>query len=108
MALLVVVDVLSRSQSPTGDESFGGGATPEPSVAGRRGAGARMVVANTHLVFNPKRGDVKTAQLMLLTGRVERQAEIVWEHGKRESRLKSTCRPLQLVEHSKYGILSSE
>lgn len=34
------------------------------------------MIANTHLVFNPKRGDVKTAQLMMLTGRVERQAEV--------------------------------
>lgn len=33
---------------------------------------ARLVVANTHLLFNPKRGDVKMAQLMLLTQSVER------------------------------------
>lgn len=33
---------------------------------------ARLVIANTHLLFNPKRGDIKTAQLMMLTGRVER------------------------------------
>eukprot|EP00903_Cladosiphon_okamuranus_P015669 g14470.t1 len=75
VALLVVVDVLSRSQSPTGEGSFDGGATSQPSAAGRRDAGARLVIANTHLVFNPKRGDVKTAQLMLLTSRVERLAK---------------------------------
>eukprot|EP00752_Nemacystus_decipiens_P007761 g6935.t1 len=72
VALLVVVDVLSRSQSPPGEESVGEGARVEPSAAGGRGAAARLVIANTHLVFNPKRGDVKTAQLMMLTDRVER------------------------------------
>ncbi|CAM9621343.1 unnamed protein product, partial [Ectocarpus sp. 8 AP-2014] len=39
----------------------------------------RVVVANTHLVFNPKRGDIKTAQLMMLTGQVERWAK--WGRG---------------------------
>lgn len=77
MALLVVVDVLSPSQSPTESESFGDSATPEPSAAGGRSAAARLVIANTHLVFNPKRGDIKTAQLMVLTNRVERQADVV-------------------------------
>lgn len=34
-------------------------------------AAARLVIANTHLLFNPKRGDIKMAQLMMLTERVE-------------------------------------
>ena len=34
-------------------------------------ASARLVIANTHLLFNPKRGDIKMAQLMMLTERVE-------------------------------------
>lgn len=77
---MVVVDILSQSQSPTGGQPFGDGAPLEGAAAGGRGAGARLVIANTHLVFNPKRGDVKTAQLMMLTGRVERQAGVTWEH----------------------------
>lgn len=32
----------------------------------------RLVIANTHLLFNPKRGDIKAAQLMVLTESVER------------------------------------
>lgn len=47
--------------------------SPELCPAKRRPA-ARLVVANTHLLFNPKRGDIKAAQLMVLTGRVERCA----------------------------------
>lgn len=78
MALLVVVDVLSQSESSTGKDPLGDAsqiaAEPEPSAAGGRDAAARIVIANTHLVFNPKRGDIKLAQLMLLTGKVERQA----------------------------------
>lgn len=35
-------------------------------------AAARLVIANTHLLFNPKRGDIKMAQLMMLTDRVQR------------------------------------
>ncbi|CAM9565089.1 unnamed protein product, partial [Ectocarpus sp. 12 AP-2014] len=66
VALLVIVDVLlpdhdtPRSAARTGAHG-----------AAASGAG-RLVVANTHLVFNPKRGDIKTAQLMMLTGQVER------------------------------------
>ncbi len=96
VALLVVVDVLLGSPSaPTNGApanttrvatphgagaapAAGAGAefTPAP-VSGSSsrkdaGAAARLVIANTHLVFNPKRGDVKTAQLMLLTDKVER------------------------------------
>ncbi|CAN0400311.1 unnamed protein product, partial [Laminaria digitata] len=39
-------------------------------------AAARLVIANTHLLFNPKRGDIKMAQLMMLTGRVQRSTSI--------------------------------
>lgn len=43
-----------------------------PSLAPRPAEAARLVIANTHLLFNPKRGDIKTAQLMVLTASVER------------------------------------
>lgn len=100
MALLVVVDVLLGSPSaptnreprdtarvatppngagaaPAAGAGAGGAFTPAPvsgssSRKDAAGAAARLVIANTHLVFNPKRGDVKTAQLMLLTDKVER------------------------------------
>lgn len=104
VALLVVVDVLLRSQSPTGEGSTGGGDTPEPSASGGTGPAARLVIANTHLVFNPKRGDVKAAQLMLLTGKVERQAEVVVGEQKREFRLKSVRAFVSIfVEQTKAG-----
>lgn len=48
----------------------GGGSLHSPPLVEARAA--RLVIANTHLLFNPKRGDIKTAQLMMLTGRVER------------------------------------
>lgn len=54
------------------------GAEPSPgdgaasSLFPRPGGAARLVIANTHLLFNPKRGDIKMAQLMVLTQRVER------------------------------------
>ncbi|CAM9846707.1 unnamed protein product, partial [Hapterophycus canaliculatus] len=44
----------------------------------RRGS-ARLVIANTHLLFNPKRGDIKAAQLMVLTSKVERYARACGE-----------------------------
>ncbi|CAN0224088.1 unnamed protein product, partial [Ectocarpus sp. 4 AP-2014] len=97
VALLVVVDVLlpdhntprsaarmgARGAAASGP-AFGevpprsatGGGGPVGSSHGPpsppRGTAVRLVVANTHLVFNPKRGDIKTAQLMMLTGQVER------------------------------------
>ena len=39
---------------------------------GREGGRQKLIVANTHLLFNPRRGDVKLAQLQLLLARVER------------------------------------
>lgn len=98
IALLVVVDVLllrhdtphsaaragahggAAASAPASGEasppSAGGGGGPVGSSheapSAPRGSAARLVVANTHLVFNPKRGDIKTAQLMMLTGQVER------------------------------------
>lgn len=42
------------------------------SLVPRPADAARLVIANTHLLFNPKRGDIKTAQLMILTASVER------------------------------------
>lgn len=47
----------------------------DPPACARVEERARLVIANTHLLFNPKRGDIKTAQLMMLTDRVERWAE---------------------------------
>lgn len=35
------------------------------------GEGRKLVVANTHLLFNPRRGDVKLAQLQVLLARVQ-------------------------------------
>ncbi|CAM9881810.1 unnamed protein product [Ascophyllum nodosum] len=60
------------SDSPVERGDTGG----ELAASSAEGRGcARVVVANTHLLFNPKRGDVKTAQLMMLTRSVERLAE---------------------------------
>lgn len=66
----------AAAKGPGDSEGAGGceadpeSASPAPCPEGR----ARLVVATTHLLFNPKRGDVKMAQSMLLTGRVERYA----------------------------------
>lgn len=37
-------------------------------------AGKKIVLATTHLVFNPKRGDVKLAQLQIVTGEIAAKA----------------------------------
>lgn len=57
--------------SPGEGVSCGGDGKKSSPVIARPAAAARLVVANTHLLFNPKRGDIKTAQLMVLTDRVE-------------------------------------
>ncbi|CAN0568032.1 unnamed protein product, partial [Ectocarpus sp. 12 AP-2014] len=98
VALLVIVDVLlpdhdtprsaartgahgaaaSGSTSPLPRSAEGGGGpvgSPHRAPSPPKGRAGRLVVANTHLVFNPKRGDIKTAQLMMLTGQVERWAK---------------------------------
>lgn len=96
VALLVVVDVKleasgkissSKEKVPLARESTGGetldrclnnpldsddGVARGAAPVDETGKVARLVVANTHLLFNPKRGDVKMAQLMLLTQSVER------------------------------------
>ena len=41
---------------------------------------SKLVVANTHLLFNPKRGDVKLAQLVLLLSELDRLAHVE-DHG---------------------------
>ncbi|XP_014667413.1 PREDICTED: protein angel homolog 2-like [Priapulus caudatus] len=46
--------------------------TSDPGVT--PGGGARLFVANTHLLFSPTRGDVKLAQLNLLLAEVDRVA----------------------------------
>ena len=79
------------SDSPVERGDTGG----ELAASSAEGRGcARVVVANTHLLFNPKRGDVKTAQLMMLTRSVERWSEVAppWRwaktggEGRREER----------------------
>lgn len=35
---------------------------------------AKLIIANTHLIFNPKRGDIKLAQIRLLLAEIERFA----------------------------------
>lgn len=37
---------------------------------------SKLVVANTHLLFNPKRGDIKLAQIRLLMAELDRVAQI--------------------------------
>lgn len=58
----------TASSLPFSGDDGGPSSSPPAVEAGV----ARLVIANTHLIFNPKRGDVKTAQLMMLTERVER------------------------------------
>ena len=36
----------------------------------------KLVVANTHLLFNPRRGDIKLAQLMILMAEIDRHARL--------------------------------
>lgn len=102
MALLVVVDVplpeppsLEKKTSQSGSAPIVAPAaaqegTPACVASGTsekerghssdtispKGTAARLVIANTHLLFNPKRGDIKTAQLMVLTKNVERCAKV--------------------------------
>ncbi|XP_076442040.1 protein angel homolog 1-like isoform X2 [Babylonia areolata] len=42
--------------------------------AGARQEEDKIVVANTHLLFNPRRGDIKLAQLMILLAEVDKHA----------------------------------
>lgn len=62
--------VTSAAATNTLDSADGGARHVAPVDETRKVA--RLVVANTHLLFNPKRGDVKMAQLMMLTQSVER------------------------------------
>jgi mRNA deadenylase 3'-5' endonuclease subunit Ccr4 len=34
----------------------------------------KIVVANTHLLFNPRRGDIKLAQFMVLMAEIDKHA----------------------------------
>lgn len=67
VALLVVLQ--EREGGKGGKERKGGGEEEEGTGRGR---GRTLIVANTHLLFNPRRGDVKLAQLQMLLGRMER------------------------------------
>lgn len=46
------------------------------SRGGRKAEDDKLVVTNTHLLFNPKRGDVKLAQLMVLMAEIDKCAFI--------------------------------
>ncbi|CAM9804969.1 unnamed protein product, partial [Scytosiphon promiscuus] len=61
--------------NPAGASSSKSPASAFEDCSTTRRRAARLVVANTHLLFNPKRGDIKAAQLMVLTGKVERLAK---------------------------------
>lgn len=43
-------------------------------------ADTKLIVANTHLLFNPKRGDIKLAQLRLLFAEIQRFAQTGHQH----------------------------
>ena len=62
-------DGTKRRKKQGGDGGDGGG-------AGKSSAYGPVVIANTHLVYNPKRGDVKLAQLSMLLSRVEEQTSL--------------------------------
>jgi hypothetical protein len=58
-----------------GDGSVGdGGGDCSPVKRRRRASRPLLAVGNTHLLFNPKRGDIKMAQLRLLTSALDRLA----------------------------------
>ena len=40
----------------------------------------KLVIANTHLLFNPRRGDIKLAQLMILMAEIDRHAYLGPSH----------------------------
>lgn len=63
---------VSRVPTPILDEDGDGEADKGGPSEGSAVPIARLVIANTHLLFNPKRGDIKMAQLMMLTASVER------------------------------------
>lgn len=51
--------------------------------------GSLVVVANTHLIYNPKRGDIKLAQLALLLAALDKFAKIE-EHERGKSDILSS------------------
>lgn len=65
----------AHSRDTVGESGITAASASEHCSPERRRA-ARLVIANTHLLFNPKRGDIKAAQLMVLTGKVERYARV--------------------------------
>lgn len=48
-----------------------------------RGSGPPLCVANTHLLFNPKRGDVKLAQLAIMLAEIDRMSKFCKSGGER-------------------------
>ncbi|WAR19516.1 ANGE2-like protein [Mya arenaria] len=59
-----------------------------------------LVVANTHLLFNPKRGDIKLAQLILLLAEVDKCAHFVNSKGKNDYQALVVCGDFNSTPHS--------
>jgi len=70
VALVVVLQ--EREGEGEGEEGREEGEGGGGGGGGGGEGGRKLIVANTHLLFNPRRGDVKLAQLQLLLARVER------------------------------------
>eukprot|EP00117_Sycon_ciliatum_P012018 scpid51370/ scgid13248/ Protein angel homolog 2 len=77
------VDCSSPPDSTTGgekrDSCAAGNVDTSPCSADGGDCGDTVLVANTHLLFNPRRGDVKLAQLMLLMAEAQRLSAITDE-----------------------------
>ncbi|XP_025103710.1 uncharacterized protein LOC112569880 isoform X2 [Pomacea canaliculata] len=54
----------------------------------------KILVANTHILFNPRRGDIKLAQLMVLLAEIDKHAYL----GPREVQPKSEQHPSEQIE----------
>lgn len=78
-----VVAVLEDLAGPREEEGEGGkggkkGSRGEEKGKERRRRRRLLVVANTHLLFNPRRGDVKLAQVQVLLRRLEVRERRGW------------------------------